>query len=152
MNAKIENATFHLIGLTGKSLFKDFGHEVPSLASKFLGKISEIPIHTGIEAGIYEPYDDTKPEGIFHVGVLTGERPSSVPDGFTLIEVSGRYAVGTGKMDRIREVHQQLNDWIISKGHIRMNKDYIIETYHPEPDGERVTVYLPLQLRNQIND
>ncbi|AJD89804.1 hypothetical protein JMA_04870 [Jeotgalibacillus malaysiensis] len=148
MNVTIENATFHLIGLTGKSLFKDFGHEVPSLASRFLRRISEIPVHTGVEAGIYEPYNPNKVHGLFHVGILTEKKPSFVPDGLTMIEVSGRYAVGTGKMSSISEVHQQLNDWITSKGHIRSDKDYIIETYHPEPDGERVTIYLPLQLRN----
>ncbi|KIL51416.1 hypothetical protein KP77_09280 [Jeotgalibacillus alimentarius] len=146
MEAKVENKTFKLIGLKGKSKFKNFSLEVPSLASVLLRKIDDTPYHKGTEAGVFEPCaGDVEAEGVFYVGVLTDELPREIPEELTVIKISEKYAVTEGNINHISELHQKLNDWIRAEGHTRKEEDFIVETYHPQPEGENVKVYLPLK-------
>ncbi|WP_201712828.1 AraC family transcriptional regulator [Rossellomorea arthrocnemi] len=137
--------TFKVIGMKGEGAFTDFMTEVPKLAKLFLERLHEVEIIPGTEIALYEPKKDTDHlEGTFFVGTIVGESLSHIPDGVEFIEVEEEYV--TAKGQHIGELHKNLLIWMDEQGYKRKLEAYIVETYHPQENGEEeVMVHLPIQ-------
>ena len=138
---------FRVVGMKNTGNFADYGREVPLSAQKFMSRLSEVQNSEGTEIALFEPKkDENHLEGNYYVGVMVDDAKEAVPAGMEYIELAHEYVTARGKISRIGELHKDLLIWAKEEGYERDLEVYIVETYHPQENGEEeVEIFLPVQ-------
>ncbi|MFC4408989.1 effector binding domain-containing protein [Chungangia koreensis] len=140
------NKSFKAIGVKGYGKYEDFEDLVPKTAREFLMRREEFLNAADTEIALYEPKKDAGHiEGQFFVGLIVNETPEVIPSQMEYIEESGGYVTTRGNIKEISSLHQRLTKWSEESGYERDTGAFIVETYHPLPNGEEeVEIYWPI--------
>lgn len=146
MECKHIEKTFKVVGIENSGLFANFGNEVPASARQFLSRANEISNRTETEIALFEPKkDEDHIEGRYYVGLIVKENLQEVPSGMDYIEVTNYYVTTRGKITELDDLHLKLVKWSDDQGYQRDLDSYIVELYHPIPNGEEeVEIFLPV--------
>lgn len=141
---QVVNREFKVIGTKHSGPFESYAEPVPQAAQQFLQRM---PKYEGTEVTVYEPKaSNSHVEGIFYVGILVEEKPTSLPEEIEFLEIQHSYGMISGKGNEIGKLYSTLDVWIDGQGYQKeLDGNYIIETYHPvENDIEMIEIYIPI--------
>lgn len=145
MKVEKREKTFKIVGIKGHGAFAHFATEVPEFAKQLLLRTREIENHANVEIALFEPkLHDHHLKGDYYVGVLVHDKPRMIPKGMDYMEITHPYASIRGSIAKVDHLYERLGSWVEQEGLDRDRSSFIVETYHPSEDGEKVEIFLPI--------